>query len=177
MSEYHKKIIKKICHTDPAMILETASRIAAKEPMDAGSGNLASYSTLYASITKEDMIASMTGKMSRTQKRHEQRKRKAQLFRQAEKELEKIWGQDSSDSYQTKQKIVQQGDCVLEEPPSFKINTHILATDPGVFNEMQKLFEIKPKEQILKEQRARLCFRSITTRQGEEFFVLSDSEH
>ena len=50
MLEYHKKIIKKISQEDPAMILETASRIAAKEPMDAKDVNLASSSTIHASI-------------------------------------------------------------------------------------------------------------------------------
>jgi len=178
MLEYHKKIIKKISQEDPAMILETASRIAAKEPMDAKDVNLASSSTIHASITKEDMMASMTSKMSRTKKRREQRKRKAQLFQQAEMELKEIQGSDHPDSYQKKQKHTRQSGLELEETPCFNINEQSIATVPGgVFNEMQKLFEVKSKEKIFKEQQARLRFRSITTGQGEEFIVLSDSEN
>ena len=120
----------------------------------------------------------MTGKMSLTKKRREQRKRKAQLFQQAETEFKKIQGSDHSDSYQKKQKNIQQSGFELEETPCFNINEQSIATVPGgVFNEMQKLFEVKSKEKIFKEQQARLRFRSITTGQGEEFIVLSDSEN
>ena len=159
MSEYHKKIIKKISQEDPAMILETASRIAAKEPMDAKDGNLASSSTIHASITKEDMMASMTSKMSRTKKRREQRKRKAQLFQQAEIELKEIQGSDHPDSYQKKQKHTRQSGLELEETPCFNINEQSIATVPGgVFNEMQKLFEVKSKEKSSRNNKLAFAF-------------------
>jgi len=92
--------------------------------------------------------------------------------------LKKIQGSGHSDSYQKKQKNIQQSGCDLEETPCFNMNEQLMATlTGGVFNGMQKLFEVKSKEQILKEQQARLRFRSITTGQGEEFIVLSDSEN
>ena len=171
--QYHRKIVEKVSSDQPEVIIEAAAKIETKKAsqMDVNPG-----SSIYGTITKEDVVSTSSGPLSRAQKRREQRKRKAQLHEQAKVELQKIHDGGHSDTTNSK-------DEVRSTPTmSFLSNENVLVRLlPPVNNRektvyRQKWLNLESKYEDQKEKRHRLQFKSITTGQGEEYVNLTDSD-
>ena len=174
MSSYYKKVIEKVSEEQPEIIIETACKIGSnteKKP-------LVTNPNIYGSIMKEDMASSSSGVLSRSQKRREQRKRKAQMFQQAKSELQAVFKTSRIEVDVQDGKTVIRNDASQRESSDFDTSHQISLFCPtnnfqGTI-EQQEWLDFKSKLEIQKENRDRLQFRSITTGKGEEFVNLSD---
>jgi sucrose-6-phosphate hydrolase SacC (GH32 family) len=176
MSSYYKKVIEKVSEEQPEIIIEKANKIGS----NAEKKTLVTNPNIYGSIMKEDMASSSSGVLSRSQKRREQRKRKAQMFQQAKNELQAVFKSSRIEVDVQDGKTVIRNDTSQRESLDIDTSHQISLLFPtNNFQEtieQQEWMDFKSKLEIQKEIRDRLQFRSITTGQGEEFVNLSDSD-
>lgn len=180
---YQRKMVQRVSQEHPEIIVETARNMETKIVDDSRKNPTTAKSTIYASIIREDMASSSQSILSRTQKRREQRKRKAQLDQQARIEVEVIKTHTRLNTVVEEQEILDEGGSDFERidqssQPSMdnKIAVPLPRIDIEEVIKRQKWLDWETKYKTWKEGRDRLLYRSITTGQNEEFVVSSDSD-
>jgi hypothetical protein len=180
---YQRKVVQRVSQEHPEIIVEAARNMETKIVDDPRNKPTTFKSTVYASIIREDMASSSPSILSRTQKRREQRKRKAQLDQQARIEVEVIKAHTRLNTVVGEQEIPDEGDSDFERidrSPQPSMDNKIAVLLPRIDIEevikRQKWLDWETKYKTWKEGRDRLLYRSITTGQNEEFVVPSDSD-